>query len=116
MIANGFQAGQSGVGVDIGIVYCAPYNEFRRRFPELAPTIHYGDEGACTDLNIYAGTGTGATLREIRFDGITLKDLLAEQGIEFANEADTISSMPAQDAAIRLRSILDKLFSRHAAT
>lgn len=116
MTANGFRAGQSGVGADIGIVYCTPHDEFRRRFPDLAPTLQYGDEGACTDLNIYARTGAGARLQEIRFDGVTLEDLLAEDGIEFANEADTILAMPAHDGAIRLRSALDELFSRHAAS
>jgi hypothetical protein len=52
MTANGFLHGQIGIGTDIGIVYCAPYEKFRRRFPHLAPTIHHSDEGACTDLNI----------------------------------------------------------------
>lgn len=52
MTTNGFQAGQAGVGTDVGIIYCTPYQEFRRRFPHLALTIDYDDEGACTDLNI----------------------------------------------------------------
>ncbi|MFF2486851.1 hypothetical protein ACFVSU_10645 [Microbacterium sp. NPDC058062] len=102
--------------MDIGIIYCAPHDEFRRRFPALAPTIQYGDEGAHTDFNIYAGTGADARLDEIRFDGVALEDLLAEEGIEFANEAAAIMRMPAPDAAVQLRSVLDKLFARHTAT
>ncbi|MFK4805362.1 hypothetical protein ACI3KX_05820 [Microbacterium sp. ZW CA_36] len=115
MIANGFQAGQSGVGDDIGIIYCAPHVEFRQRFPGLALTIQYDDDGACTDLNIYAGTEVGARLHEIRFDGVTLRELLAEEGIDFAGEADAIATLPADEGVVRLRSVLNALFARHAA-
>ncbi|WP_341994651.1 hypothetical protein MRBLWH7_002349 [Microbacterium sp. LWH7-1.2] len=114
MTANGFQAGQSGVGDDIGIIYCAPHVEFRRRFPGLGPTIQYDDAGACTDLNIYAGMGVGGRLHEIRFDGVTLHELLAEEGIEYASEADAIAALPAAAGVVRLRSVLSELFSRHA--
>ncbi|MDF2563430.1 MAG: hypothetical protein K0R99_4876 [Microbacterium sp.] len=115
MTANGFQAGQSGVGDDIGIIYCAPHVEFRRRFPRLAPSIQYDDDGACTDLNIHAGTGVGARLHEIRFDGVTLQELLAEEGIDFATEADAIAALPADKGVVRLLSVLNALFARHAA-
>ena len=114
MTAHGFQAGQSGVGADIGIIYCAEHVEFRRRFPTLAPTIQYDDEGACTDLNIYASTGQHAKLHDIRFEGVTLEELLAEEGIELAGDAQTIASLPAKEGAMRLRLVLDKLFASHA--
>lgn len=116
MTANGFLAGQSVVGVEIGIIYCAPHHEFRHRFPTLAPTIQYDDEGACTDLNIYSGTGPSATLQEIRVDGVSLEELLAEEGSELASEGEAICTMPASDGAVQLRSVLDTLFSRHAAS
>lgn len=115
MTAHGFQTGQSGVGAEIGIIYCSQHVEFRRRFPTLAPTIQYDDEGACTDLNVYASSGPHARLHDIRFDGVTLEEVLAGDGIEFADEARTIASLPAQEGAIRLRSVLDKLFAIHAA-
>lgn len=114
MTANGFLPGQIGIGTDIGIVYCAPYEKFRRRFPHLAPTIHYSDEGACTDLNIYASVRGRSRLHDIRFDGVALKELLADEGAGFADEADAISEPPADAAAARLRLVLDKLFRRHA--
>ncbi|SIT85836.1 hypothetical protein SAMN05880545_2403 [Microbacterium sp. RU33B] len=116
MTANGFLAGQSGVGEKIGIVYCAPHDEFRQRFPDLAPTIQYGDEGACTDLNIQAGFGADARLEDIRFDGVTLEDLLAGEETGDANEAHAIMSLPAHTGVTRLRSLLDELFTRHNAT
>lgn len=116
MTAHGFQAGQSGVGVEIGIIYCAQHVEFRRRYPMLAPTIQYEDEGACTDLNIYTSSDPRARLHDIRFDGVTLEEVLAGEGVEFADEAHTIASLPAQEGAIRLRSVLEKLFAIHAVT
>jgi hypothetical protein len=91
MTANGFLHGQIGIGTDIGIVYCAPYEKFRRRFPHLAPTIHHSDEGACTDLNIYASVRGRSRLHDIRFDGVALQELLADEGASFADEADVIS-------------------------
>jgi hypothetical protein len=115
MTANGFLAGQSGVGADdVGIVYCTPHDEFRRRFPALAPAIQYGDTGACTDLNIYAGTGPSGRLYDIRFDGISLAELLAEEGVGFAGEAETIAGVPVQAGAIRLRMVLERMLARHA--
>lgn len=114
MTANGFLPGQTGIGADVGIVYCTPHREFRRRFPHLAPTIQYSDEGACTDLNIYAGVGGRSRLHDIRFDGVSLQELLADEDARFADEADVISELPAAPGAARLRVTLDKLFRRHA--
>jgi hypothetical protein len=101
MTANGFQPGQSGVGADIGIVYCVQHDEFRRRFSELAPTIRYDDQGACTDLSIYASKGASAKLREIRFEGVTLEELLAEEGIEFASDATRRHGRAERVSAVR---------------
>lgn len=115
MTANGFLAGQSGVGSDeVGTVYCTSHDEFRRRFPTLAPTIQYGDEGACTDLNIRASTGPRGRLHDIRFDGVSLAELLAEEGVGFSGEAEAIAGIPVQVGAIRLRLVLEKVLARHA--
>ena len=114
MTANGFLRGQSGIGTDVGIVYCTPHREFRRRFPHLAPTIQYGDEGACTDLNIYASVGGRSRLHDIRLDGVSLQEILADEGAGFADEAEAVSELPAAAGAARLRVTLDKLFRRHA--
>lgn len=114
MTTHGFQTGQAGIGADVGIIYCTPYQEFRRRFPHLAPTIDYDDEGACTDLNIYASTGPHARLYGIRFDGVSLGELLADESTDFAGEAETISELPAPEGTIHLRMTLERLFARHA--
>lgn len=113
MTANGFLHGQAGIGTDVGIIYCTPHKEFRRRFPRLAPTIQYSDEGACTDLNIYASVGGRSRLHDIRFDGISLQELLADEDAGFAEDADVISELPAAAGAARLRVALDTLFRRH---
>lgn len=115
MKPHGFQAGQSGIGKDVGVIYCIPHREFRRKFPRLAPAAEYSDDGACTDLNIYCSIGPEARLYDIRFEGFSLEELLADEGTDFIGAAETIAKLPAPDGVIRLRTVLGDLFALHRA-
>ncbi|UTT63525.1 hypothetical protein [Microcella humidisoli] len=113
MTRHGFQAGQAGIGDDVGIVYCMPHAEFRARFPRLAPSIDPDNIGGCTDLNISAGVGPGSRLHNVHLDGVTVAELLAVEGAEFEGDASTIARLPSPQGVVALRTVLERLFARH---
>lgn len=112
LTAYGFQAGQSGVGYEVGVIYCTQHADFRRRFPHLAPEVQYNDDGACTDLNINAGIGPNARLHDVRIDGVSLARLVADTAPELIEEAEQIAQIPSDAGVPRLRRVLQVVFTR----
>lgn len=115
MTSNGFQAGQSGIGYEVGVIYCTPHADFRRRFPELAPEVQYNDDGACTDLHVNAGNGPRARLHDVRLDGVPLAAFVADIAPDLADEAEQIAQLPSDVGVPRLRDLLEIIFTRAAA-
>lgn len=111
---HGFAPGQIGVGSTVGVVFCASFTDFRKRFPRLGPEIE-GHVGGCVDLNVDAGLGADGHLQGISLEAIPLEALLEGEGPEFPGEASAIESLPAPEGADRLREVLERLLARHAA-
>lgn len=113
MTRAGFAPGQIGVAVDeASVVYCAQFEEFRDRFPLVAPEIDYsGDKGACTDLNIYVDVGDVPRLTETRLDGTQVGDLLRGVGRDdLAPQASALHSLPLPGALKKLEELLREVF------
>ena len=112
MTRAGFAPGQIGVNVDeVSVVYCAQFHEFRDRFPLVAPEIDYsGDEGACTDLNIYVELGEvpgSPRPASTAHQG----DLLRGVGRDdLAPQASALYSLPLPGALKKLAGLLTEVF------
>lgn len=113
MTSHGFAAGQAGSSAsEVGVVYCSEHRDFRRRFPTLAPSIEYSDDGACTDLNVYIALNSPAQLREIHLDGHRLDELAHDVGRDDLREhIGRLDAEPLNEGIAHLREVLTAILS-----
>lgn len=100
LVPHGFQAGQVGVGTDVGVTFCSPGGEFSRRFPHLASWMDLDHPAACVDLAVYAHPEP-ARLVQVRLEGRELDDVAGRSGNHAAGRADGVG-LPMEEGLERL--------------
>lgn len=116
MTGAGFQAGQVGHGAgEVGIVFCAPHQEFRSRFPRLAPDIADTSDATCTDLNLYVDVRGAPRLAEARLEGHRAADLLTDVGrVDLVPRAQSLGQHTVGEDLDQLHGLLREIFERAA--
>ena len=126
LTANVFSAGQTGLPPDDdsrdpdeaegpwpdqsgNVIWCAPYQEIRQRYPFLpqAQGQGIGQDSGCVDITVAVVRGS---VTEVDFEGLSLAETFSAVGRhEEAQAAGRLLGQPAQTVSAPLRELLARL-------
>ena len=108
LVPAGFQAGQGGDGSegDVQIIFCAPHDEFSRRYPRLPQAIRPEEGVTCVDLVL--DVWADGTLGRLDLEGTSIEETLLRAGMVADSAAvarvlgrPMVESLPVIEAALR---------------
>lgn len=108
LVPLGFQGGQCGRDSEgnFEVIFCAPYDEFGRRFPQLPQANRPEEGGTCVDLVM--DVLADGTLGRLDLEGTSVEVTLLRAGMTADSEAvsravgrSAAESLPVIEAALR---------------